>query len=145
MADSKAEMTFLGFDYGTSWIGVAYGQRITNTAKALKVLRARDGIPNWDEITELIQEWHPDALIVGNPLNMDDSVSELSQRANKFKNRLHGRFGLPAYSFDERLSSYEAKGLLLENNKGNHDFRSQHVDALAAQIILQGWLDQHTS
>ena len=132
----------LAFDFGEARLGVAVGYEKTGMVHPLVTLRIKDDQPDWAEVEKLINEWQPVALIVGLPLNMDGSESELSQRANKFKNRLHGRFRLPAYNFDERLSSFEAKGILLERNRGNRNFKAHDVDALAAQIVLQGWLEQ---
>ena len=132
--------TVLGFDFGTRNIGVASGQVITRTATALPPLRARDGIPDWQHIEALIDEWRPDAVVVGIPLNMDGSESDMSRRARKFGNRIHGRWGLPFYPADERLTSFEAKewaGRL--GHKGHYG--SNPVDAMAAQIILEAWLN----
>ena len=132
--------TVLGFDFGTRNIGVASGQVITRTATALPPLRARDGIPDWQHIEALIDQWRPDAVVVGIPLNMDGSESDMSRRARKFGNRIHGRWGLPFYPADERLTSFEAKewaGRL--GHKGHYG--SNPVDAMAAQIILEAWLN----
>ena len=132
--------TVLGFDFGTRNIGVASGQVITRTATALASLRARDGIPDWQHIEALIDQWRPDAVVVGIPLNMDGSESDMSRRARKFGNRIHGRWGLPFYPADERLTSFEAKewaGRL--GHKGHYG--SNPVDAMAAQIILEAWLN----
>ena len=132
--------TVLGFDFGTRNIGVASGQVITRTATALASLRARDGIPDWQHIEALIDQWRPDAVVVGIPLNMDGSESDMSRRARKFGNRVHGRWGLPFYPADERLTSFEAKewaGRL--GHKGHYG--SLAVDAMAAQIILEAWLN----
>ena len=85
--------SIMGFDYGTKSIGVAIGQELTGTAQPLRSLKANDGIPNWDEIEKLLKEWQPDLLIVGLPLNMDGTDQEITLRARKFGNRLHGRFG----------------------------------------------------
>ena len=63
--------TVLGFDYGTKSIGIAIGQAITGSANPLMSIKAVDGIPNWDDIGKLIQEWQPDLVVVGLPLNMD--------------------------------------------------------------------------
>lgn len=138
---SKPINLLLGFDYGMRQIGVAVGQKITGQARELCNLKARDGIPNWDEIARLIQEWQPDALVVGLPLNMDGTEGEMSTRARKFANRLHGRFGLPALTHDERLSTFAAKGELMQQGDYRKNFRDNPVDALAAAIILQGWLE----
>jgi len=131
----------LGFDYGTQKIGVAVGQSITGAARELSVLKARDGVPNWDEIAKLLKEWQPDALIVGLPLNMDGSGSDISARAEKFARRLHGRFGLPVHLHDERLSSFAARG---ERSKqdGGRKSRDKPIDALAAALIVEGFLEQ---
>lgn len=129
----------IAFDYGTRHIGVAVGQSITGTAAPLAALPAKDGTPNWDQIAALIAEWKPQRLIVGLPLNMDGTPSEMSQRAQKFANRLHGRFGLPVQTWDERLSSFEARGELLAKDRGRRDFRKLGVDSLSAKLILEGW------
>ena len=137
--DMSQAKSVICFDYGTATIGVAVGQFITGTASPLDDLRARDGIPNWDSIAKIIEDWRPDLLLVGLPLNMDGSESELSARARKFANRLYGRFGLPVKMADERLSSFEAKGRILERT-GSQDFKGNRVDSLAAQLILESWL-----
>ena len=135
--------TALAFDFGTLNIGVAYGQTLTQTATELSGLKARDGIPNWDEIEKLLHEWQPTKLLVGLPLNMDGSDSELSQRARKFGNRLHGRFVLPVEMVDERLTTREAKAEAQERgHKGNYG--RDPIDAIAARLILESWLNDNT-
>ena len=134
------QRTLLGFDFGTRSIGVAIGQEITGSAQPLRALKANDGIPNWEEIEKLLQEWQPDRVIVGLPLNMDGSPSEMSARAEKFARRLNGRFNLPVHMHDERLTTYEAKGeRLAQGQRGG--YRDNPVDALAAALLLQGWLE----
>lgn len=133
--------TLLGFDFGVKNIGVAVGQYITRTASALKPIKAREGIPEWYQLTILINEWQPDAFIVGIPLNMDGSTSAMSLRARKFGNRLQGRFSKPWYPIDERLSSYEAKSLAYDlGHKGN--FAVVPIDSMAAKLILENWMNQ---
>lgn len=132
-------LTLLCFDYGTATIGVAVGQTITATASPLPGLRARDGQPDWHSVEALLKEWQPALVVVGLPLNMDDSESELSQRARKFGRRLHGRFGVKVAMADERLSSFAAKGDILERT-GSRDFKAHGVDSLAAVHILESWL-----
>ena len=128
-------LSALAFDFGSKRIGVAFGQSLTDTAQALPILRSRDGIPDWDEVAKLIATWQPDVLVVGQPYNMDGSDSELLVRAEKFANRLHGRFHLPCYGIDERLSSVAAEELM-----GSH--KGQAVDSVAAQIILETWFSE---
>lgn len=130
--------TVLGFDFGTTRMGVAIGQSITGSATPLAPLKAKEGIPNWGEITKLVDEWLPDAFVVGLPLDMDGSENEMCQRARKFAKRLHGRFNRPYHMMDERLSSYEAKGQVIARG-GNRNFKENSVDGLAAQMILETW------
>lgn len=127
----------MAFDYGTRWIGVAVGQTIGCTGQALKVLAAKHGTPPWEQIGTLIACWQPSQLIVGLPLNMDGSESEMSQQARKFARRLSGRTGLPAMMVDERLSTAEARSLGVV---GRGDNRAGAVDADAALVILLTWL-----
>lgn len=134
----NAACAVLGFDFGTTRIGVAIGQSITGTAQPLDPLKAKEGIPNWDEITRIVEEWKPDAFVVGLPLDMDGSENEMCQRARKFAKRLHGRFNLPYHMMDERLSSYEAKGQVIARG-GNRNFKENSVDGLAAQMIVETW------
>lgn len=129
-------ITVLAFDFGTSRIGVAYGQSLTQTSQALPEITAKDGIPDWTVIQKIIGEWQPDCVVIGLPLNMDDSENAMCLRARKFAKRIHGRFGLPSYVWDERLSSMEAKTLKPSNN-----YKQDAVDSLAACAILQSWFD----
>jgi putative holliday junction resolvase len=134
--------TVLAFDYGLKQIGVAVGNTLLGTTRSVAVLRARDGIPDWTALEALVTEWQPDLLVVGDPLNMDGSVSELATRARKFGRRLHGRLGLPVTMTDERLSSYAAKE---EQRRQGHrgDYKAVPVDSYAAELILQTWLREN--
>ncbi|WP_252107699.1 MULTISPECIES: Holliday junction resolvase RuvX [unclassified Halomonas] len=128
----------LAFDYGTRRIGVAVGNELLKSARELEPLTARDGIPDWQRVEALLKEWQPDLLVVGLPLNMDDSESEMSRRARKFGNRLHGRFGKPVEMVDERGSTKEAKSIARDaGHRGN--YREESVDGIAAVLILEGW------
>lgn len=129
--------TLLGFDFGSKRIGIAVGQELTHTATALVTLSSPDGGPDWDGIGKLIKEWQPDALVVGLPLNLDGSESETARLARRFGNRLAGRYNLPVFTADERLSSSEAEAILAEQGR----FDKADIDKLAAQLILQGWLE----
>ena len=136
--------TVLAFDFGLRQIGVAVGNCLLGTSEALQVLRAKDGIPNWDELEALLEDWQPDLLLVGDPLNMDGSASELGDRAAKFGRRLHGRFGLQVIQVDERLTSFEAKQqLAAEGHSG--DYKAKPADSVAAELILQSWLRENAN
>lgn len=132
---SHKPRVLLGFDFGTRRIGVAVGQELTATATALETLPSRDGGPDWAGISRLIEQWQPDALVLGLPLNLDGSEHEITRLARRFGNRLHGRYNLPVYTIDERLSSAEAEQLLAGKSHDKGD-----VDKLAAQLILESWL-----
>ena len=106
--------TVIAFDFGTFSIGAAIGQDVTRTASPLCSFKARDGIPNWQAIEKILNEWQPDLLVVGLPLNMDGTEQPLTARARKFANRLHGRFGYQVQLQDERLSTVEAKSRILD-------------------------------
>lgn len=127
----------LAFDFGLRNIGVAVGNRLTGTARALAPLRARDGVPDWSAIARLLEDWKPERLLVGLPLNMDDSESEMSARAARFARRLEGRYTLPCELVDERLSSFEARGLIA--GAGAKSSR----DSVAASLVLETWLAAH--
>jgi putative Holliday junction resolvase len=129
----------IAFDYGLRSIGVAVGQSITGTASPLSALSAKDGIPNWEQIGRIFEEWQPTNLLVGLPLNMDGSEQEITQRAKKFANRLNGRFNLPVFTHDERLSTVDAKERLFELG-GFKKLTKEKVDSVSACLIFETWL-----
>lgn len=133
--------SYLGFDHGMKHIGVAVGQDITGSANPLTALRARDGIPDWDEIGKLIKQWSPAQCIIGLPLNMDGTEQMMTAAARKFGNRIHARFNIPVAWEDERLTTREALDQLGISGKLQAKNRAD-VDALSAQLILQSWLNQ---
>lgn len=139
---SQQPRRILAFDFGTKRIGVAIGQEVTGTATPLAALSAKDGIPDWQLLTSLIKQWQPDAFVVGIPLNMDDSSSEMAVRARKFCHRLHGRYHKPSYGMDERLSTFAAKSELASEATATYNITS--VDSLAAKLILESWFQQQT-
>jgi putative Holliday junction resolvase len=140
MSQQKIHGTILAFDFGSRYIGVAVGQTVTHTASALDHLKTRDGGPPWEQIEALLQQWQPQLVVVGLPLNMDGSESEMSRRARRFGNRVNGRFGVAVVCQDERLSSYEAKSRQPENSsKRNH---GGAIDCIAETVILEHWLQE---
>lgn len=134
----------LGFDFGTKRIGVASAQAVTGTATPLPTIPSRDGIPDWGRMDALLAEWAPEALVVGLPLNMDDSESELSHLARKFGRRLHARYRLPVFMCDERLSSHSARGLLMEVQERRRG-KLPNLDSTAAVLIAEAWLAEPTT
>ncbi len=135
-----ANKTIIAFDFGTGSIGCAVGQEITGTATPLAAFKARDGIPNWDDIGKMLKEWKPDLVIVGLPLNMDGTEQPITHLARKFANRIHGRFGLPIELHDERLTTVEAKSALFEYG-GYRALNKGKIDSASAVIILESYFD----
>ena len=129
----------LAFDFGTRQIGVASGQKLLKTANPLTILRAKDGIPNWSQLQKLIDDWMPDQILVGLPLNMDGSESQFCLRARKFGKRLHGKYGVEVAMVDERLSTFTAKNQLQTKNQ-KYKHKKTLVDDIAAVLILETWL-----
>lgn len=130
----KPPSTALGFDFGTRKIGIAVGQTASCTATALEVLPVKNRQIPWAKISHLIEQWQPQLLVVGLPLNLDETEHEITKAARRFGNQLNGRYNLPVYWMDERLSSVEAESILRENKLG------VGIDAVAAQLILESWL-----
>lgn len=137
MVTDRSMGTLLGFDYGTRKIGVAVGQTVTGTATALETLGLVNHKPDWKRIEDLINEWRPQALVVGLPLDIDDSETDATQPALRFSRQLEGRFHLKVYLADERYSSFEARDRL-----GHKAKRMKDYDAVAAKLILETWLNE---
>jgi len=129
----------LAIDFGLSNIGVAVGQKVTNTASELTTLKAKNGHPNWTEVQELVKTYSPSLLLVGYPLNMDGSESEMSKRVQKFTKKLEQETNTPTKLIDERLSSREAK--TLSENRGLKPNRI-NIHETSACLIAQTWLNE---
>ena len=130
----------LAIDFGLTNIGVAVGQKITNTASELTTLKAKNGNPNWTEVRELVQTYSPSLLLVGYPLNMDGSESEMSKRVQKFKARLEQETNTSTKLIDERLSTKEAK--TLSENRSLKNSRLK-IHETSACLIAQTWLNEN--
>ena len=133
-------MQILAFDFGTQHIGVAVGQTVTKTSSPLIILNvAREGKEIWKTISSLIDEWKPDQLLVGKPLNMDGTPSEMMKKVDPFFNKLQKISNIPCELVDERLTSFEAKQLIETQSKDDR------VDDLAAKIFLDDWIEQYVN
>lgn len=138
--------TILGFDYGIKKIGVAIGQDVTHTAEPLATLYSKNLKPDWDSIGQIIKDWRPTMLLVGLPLNGLEHDQNITQAARRFANKLKGRYQLPVFMFDEHLSTQEARSqanATLTPNGNKHGLRP--YDGIAAQLILQSWLNQRNT
>ena len=123
-----------GFDFGIKRIGIAMGNTLTGQAQPLAVVKAIDNAARFKQIGELIAQWRPARLVVGEPLHPDGAEHDMTLRCRRFANQLHGRFSLPVTLVDERYSSavIQAK-------------RGEIIDAKAAAIILQQYFDDHAN
>lgn len=132
----------LGFDVGARLTGVAVGNRITGSARALATVAMRDGAPDWPALDALRAQWLPDALVVGLPLALDGAEQPASRRARRFAAGLHARYGLPVALVDERHSSQEAARRFADARAAGLRRRRDAVliDAEAAAVILERWL-----
>ncbi|WP_179404303.1 Holliday junction resolvase RuvX [Burkholderia guangdongensis] len=141
-ATSSRDATLLAFDYGEKRIGVAIGNTLTRSARALVVISNLNREHRFKAVGELLAEWRPDALVVGLPMHPDGTPHEMTQLAKRFGNQLNGRFGLPVSWVDERYSSVEAAAEL--RAAGVRVGRNDALDAEAARVILQQYLDQQS-
>lgn len=130
---------YLGFDFGYKRIGVAVGQGLTASASPLSTLEAKLGVPNWDTVNKLLNQWKPLALIVGLPTCIDDSEQYTTAAARGFARQLRKRFALSVHLVDERLSTVEARARLFAKG-GYRKIKNSQVDSIAACIILEQWL-----
>jgi len=134
----------LAFDFGLKRIGVAVGDWENGLAHALETITGEGNDARFGRIAALIQEWRPLQLVCGLPFSMDGTEHDLSRRARRFANQLHGRFNLPVSLVDERLTSFDADLRLREAGvKGSA--RKGLDDAIAAQQILQDFFDHADS
>ena len=133
MAELAIEI-ILGFDFGIKRIGIAVGNTLTGQAQPLALVKAIDNAARFKQIGELIAQWRPACLVVGEPFHPDGAEHEMTLRCRRFANQLHGRFDLPVHLVDERYSSavIQAK-------------RGEIIDAKAAAIILQQYFDDHAN
>ncbi len=135
-------MSVLGFDFGLKRTGVAIGNTLTGLATPLCTLRSVDNHPDWHGITQLIEEWRPETLVVGVPYLLDGKSSSMTAKAEKFSRQLEGRYMLPVDTINEQLSSLEAEQRLkLSRQAGRKKkIKKEEIDQLAAAIILESWI-----
>ena len=128
-------MQIVAFDYGTKKIGVAVGQTETYTSSPLQIIYNEHEKTNWSEINILIDEWNPDLILVGKPINMDGTESDIMKRVDNFFKKLEKISNVDCEYIDERLTTFEAKEILGES-------RVLDVDAHAAKILIDNWFDR---
>jgi putative Holliday junction resolvase len=129
-------MQIVSFDFGTKKIGVAVGQTKTKTSSPLEIIFNKNNKTNWDSIKSIIDEWRPDIILVGKPLNIDGTDSDIMKEVDVFFKKLKKITNIPCEYVDERLTSFEARQNLLE-------LKTQLIDAQAAKILIDNWLSDN--
>lgn len=132
--------TVLAFDFGTRRIGVAVGNTLVRVAHPLTTIHGEAKAARFAAIGALVDEWRPLALVVGRPVHADGTEHAMTARAETFARSLEGRFGLPVPRVDERFTT-QAAGARLREAGARDVARTGARDAVAAQLILQSWLD----
>jgi len=135
--------TLLGFDFGTRRIGVAVGETETRLAHPLSAIDAEANERRFALIEKLVADWHPAGFVVGRPRHADGAEHPVAKLAEKFARRLAARFALPVAFVDETLTSAAASEQLREQHTRSR--ARCDVDALAAALILQSYLDEPRS
>ncbi len=132
--------TVIGFDYGTSWIGIAVGQTLTAQARPLRAIKSFRQSPDWETISRLLDEWKPQKLIVGLPTSEHPETRYMTDKASRFSRQLHGRFGIEAELIDERLTTREAYRIAIESGQRKS---KQEIDSISAVLITETWLREY--
>tara|TARA_A100001015_G_C14935146_1_gene690120 strand:+ start:755 stop:1147 length:393 start_codon:yes stop_codon:yes gene_type:complete len=129
-------MQVISFDFGTKKIGVAVGQTETKTSSPLQIVFSKNNSVNWDEIESIVNEWKPNLILVGKPLNMDGSDSDMMEKVDIFYKKLEKISKIPCEYVDERLTSFEARESFAEIKK-------DLIDAHAAKILIDQWFNNN--
>lgn len=134
-------MIYLGLDLGSKTLGLSISDKTSTIASSLKVIRYLNEEELFLELDKIINEYNVDAFVLGNPKNLDGSLSKRSEITLEFKEKLLKRYGKEVIMQDERLSTVEAERLLINNNTKRKN-RKKVIDKIAATIILQSYLDR---
>jgi len=138
MPDLSQPQLIMAFDFGTQKMGMAVGQSLIESANPLALFPMKDGIPNWDELLKIVKQHQPTLFLVGLPLNMDDSESELSTRSRKFARRLRHQTNIETLMVDERLTTREARDEL-GHYQAQGRGKKLSADSVAAALFIESW------
>ncbi len=133
-------MRYIGIDLGTRRVGLAFGDELGVATPLPALTQAEPGL-RWAGLVAVVRERRADAIVLGHPLNMDDTAGPKAKEAEAFAARLRTELGLPVHLVDERLTSYEAESSIAKSKR--RDVRASGIiDSRAATLILQDYLDQ---
>lgn len=136
-------MRIMGLDYGSKTVGVALSDELLLTAGAKEIIRRKEENKlrrTLARIEELIEEFKVEKIVLGLPVNMDQTSSVRSELCLEFKDKIERRCGIPVIMWDERLTTVEADEIMDEAGIRGRE-RKEYVDMIAAQVILQDYLD----
>jgi putative Holliday junction resolvase len=131
---------YLGLDVGRATVGLALADDVLRTARALRTLRRAGDGPLFEVLRKVAEEYEVTQVVVGLPLHMDGTEGDSARLARGFARKLEDTLHLPVALHDERLSTFEAEGRLRAQGLRAREQRAV-IDAEAAAVILQGWLD----
>lgn len=133
----------MGLDYGSKTVGVAISDSLLLTAQGVETIERKEENKlrkTLARIEALVKEYEVEKIVLGLPLNMNDTIGERAEKTLEFKAMLERRTGLEVILWDERLTTIEAEQILIESNVRRED-RKKYIDKIAAGFILQGYLD----
>ena len=133
-------MRYLGLDLGRATIGLALANDVIRTARALETVRRTSEAADFAALRRVAQDFEVTRAILGLPLNMDGTEGPSARLSRVFATKVEARLGIPVHLLDERLSTFEAESRLRERGISARAQRAI-IDAEAAAVILQGWLD----
>lgn len=136
-------MRIMGLDFGSKTVGVAISDPLLLTAQGITIIRRKEENKlrqTLAQIEALIEEYEVSEIVLGNPKNMNATLGERAELSAEFKEKLERRTGLPVTLWDERLTTVAAERAMIEGGI-RREHRKEHVDKIAATLILQGYLD----
>lgn len=136
-------MRIIGLDFGSKTVGVAVSDPLLVTAQGVEIIRREHENKlrrTYARIEELCTEYGADRIVLGYPKNMNNTEGERCAKTEEFKEALERRTGLPVILWDERLTTVAADAAMIEGGL-RRDERKEHVDKIAAVLILQGYLE----
>lgn len=135
-------MRYLGLDLGSKTLGVSISDKSGIIARSLKIIRHNEQYENLIiEVKKLVEEEKIDAIVLGYPKNMNNTIGPKGKLSLEFKEKLTEELNIPVYLQDERLTTKQAQDILISNDTSRKK-RKKVIDSLAATIILQSYLDR---
>lgn len=131
--------TFLGLDVGTRYMGVAVGQTITQTATPLRSIFVKEGVPDWESLDQIVNEWEPDGFVIGMPMKLEQKKHDIPLFIKALSEKIKERYSIRIFWVNEDLTTVEAKERLFLQ-KGYRGLSKENIDCYAAKLILEDWL-----